>query len=162
MAINVVPDQTADLCPDQSVRKHSIITVCTFQFFQRGSSGLICGQQCTCGFRQPNLSTLRNVKTFRHWAGTLLELCKVFWLRCFRHKSSTSCFIVTLGPARSVVCTVRLIFRRPRVRSSGPAPSFVGIWSWNNLYDQSLPTANSKRTVASYRRKDVYFVLVNH
>ena len=34
---------------------------------------------------------------------------------------------------------------RSRVWSSGPAPSFVEIWSWNYFYSHSLPTAYSSR-----------------
>ena len=49
------------------------------------------------------------------------------------------------GPARSVWCAVRLVFGRSRVRSSGPAPSFVEIWSWNNFNGHSLPTADSRK-----------------
>ena len=55
-----------------------------------------------------------------------------------------------VGPARSVRCAVRLVFRRSRIQSSGLAPSFVKIWSWNNLYDHSLPTADSSSAVVGY------------
>ena len=45
-----------------------------------------------------------------------------------------------VGRTLSVGCAVRLVFRRLRVRFSGPAPSFVKIWSWNNFYGHSLPS----------------------
>ena len=44
---------------------------------------------------------------------------------------------------------------------SGPAIFFRWDWSWNHFYGHPLPTAESSRAVASYWRKDVYFVLVN-
>ena len=64
------------------------------------------------------------------------------------------------GPTRPVTCAVWLVFRL-RVRSSGPAPSFIEIWSWNNFYGHSLPTADSSRTVVSYCPKYGGLVLVN-
>ena len=66
-----------------------------------------------------------------------------------------SVFPVTtiVGPAKSVGCAVRLVFRGSQVRFSGPAPSFAEILSWNNFYDHSLPTADSRSAVVSYWRK---------
>ena len=49
------------------------------------------------------------------------------------------------GGARSVGCAVRLVFRRLRVQSYGPAPSF--------FYSHSLPFADSSRAVVSYWQK---------
>ena len=46
------------------------------------------------------------------------------------------------------------------MRSSDPAPSFVDIWSRNNFYGNSLPTADSSRAIVSYWRKYIH-VLVN-
>ena len=39
--------------------------------------------------------------------------------------------------------------------------SFVEIWSWNNFYSHSVPTADSSRTVVRYWQKYGYLVLVN-
>ena len=64
------------------------------------------------------------------------------------------------GPDRSVGCAVRLVFRRSWVRSSGPAPSFVEIWSWNNFYGHSLPTADSSRAVVSYWRRYGHYTII--
>ena len=51
----------------------------------------------------------------------------------------------------SLVCgAYRLLSRRPRVRSSRPAHSFVEILRY------SLPCADSKRAVVSYWRKSMY------
>ena len=65
------------------------------------------------------------------------------------------------GPGSSVECTSawHADFRRfnPRVRQH----SFVKIWSWNNFYGHSRPTADSSRTVVSYWQKNVHLALVN-
>ena len=67
--------------------------------------------------------------------------------------------ICSAGPARSVGCAIRLVFRRSQVRSSGQAQSFVEIWSWNNFYGHSLPTADSSKAVVSYWRKYGQYLL---
>ena len=54
--------------------------------------------------------------------------------------------------ASTVGCAYRQISRRSRVRSSCPA---------NPFYNHSLPSADSRRAVVSYWRKNVYQVLVN-
>ena len=59
------------------------------------------------------------------------------------------------------VSQIRLVFMRSQVRSSGPAPSFVEIWSWNHFSGNSLPTADSSRPVVSYWQKYGHSVLVN-
>ena len=43
----------------------------------------------------------------------------------------------------------------------GPAASFVEIWTRNNFYGHSLPTADSSRAVVSYWRKYGHLVQVN-
>ena len=82
---------------------------------------------------------------FDHSTALLTDLTVFnFWLIiCFLSIKSET------GPARSVGYAVWLIFRKSRVRSSAPAPYFVEIWSWNNLYGHSLPTADSSRAGVS-------------
>ena len=87
----------------------------------------------------------------------------------FTHMISTCTYLTwagsnaEAGPARSFGCTVRLVFRRSRVRSSGPGPSFIEIWSQNNFYSHFLPTADLSRAVVSYWQTYMYghLVLVN-
>ena len=55
----------------------------------------------------------------------------------------------------------RLVIRRVWVRGSGPATFFRWDWSWNLFYGHSLPSADSRREVVSYLRKNVHWVLVN-
>ena len=56
---------------------------------------------------------------------------------------------------------IRLVVRKSRVQSSGPAPSFIEVWSWSNFYGHSLPTADSNKAVVSYWWKYGHLVLVN-
>ena len=43
----------------------------------------------------------------------------------------------------------------------GPVPLFHGDWSWNNFYDHSPLSADSRRVVVSYKGKYVHEVLDN-
>ena len=56
---------------------------------------------------------------------------------------------------------VRLACKPPRVRSQNLAQSSMEIWSWNYFYCHSLSSADSRRAVVSYWRKNVHQVLVN-
>ena len=60
------------------------------------------------------------------------------------------------GLGGSVGCAVRLETRRSRVQ---PPPRwatfFRGDWSWNIFYGHSLPSADSRRAVVSFLRKNV-------
>ena len=46
--------------------------------------------------------------------------------------------------------------KRPRVRSLRPADSFVETWSWKHFYGHSPSSADSRRVVVSYWRKNVH------
>ena len=48
---------------------------------------------------------------------------------------------------------VRLMIRRSRVQ---PPQGFVEIWSWNIFYGHSLPSADSRRAVVRFWRKNVH------
>ena len=52
-------------------------------------------------------------------------------------------------------------YRRAWVRGFGPATFFRWDWWWNLFYGLSLPSADSRREVVSYLRKNVHWVLVN-
>ena len=54
----------------------------------------------------------------------------------------------------------RLVFRRSRVRSSGPAAFVCRDGSRNHFYGHYLPTTDSSRAVVSYWRKDVHIILL--
>ena len=49
-----------------------------------------------------------------------------------------------------------LVCGRSRVRSSRPATFLRGDWSWNHFYIHSLPSADSRKAVVSYCRKNVH------
>ena len=59
---------------------------------------------------------------------------------------------------QSAQSNARPVLRRSRVRSSRPATFFCGDWSRNNFYGHSLPSADSRRAVVSYWRKNVHEV----
>ena len=61
------------------------------------------------------------------------------------------------GLGGSVRCAVRLETRRSRVQPPPrSATFFCGDWSWNIFYGHSLPSADSRRAVVSFWRKNVH------
>ena len=62
-----------------------------------------------------------------------------------------------LGWGGSVGCAVRLETRRLRVQPPPRSATFFrGDWSWNIFYGHSLPSADSRRAVVSFWRKNVH------
>ena len=56
-----------------------------------------------------------------------------------------------------VGCAVRLETRRSRVQPPPKSATFFrGEWSWNIFYGHSLPSADSRRAVVSFWRKNVH------
>ena len=61
------------------------------------------------------------------------------------------------GLGGSVGCAVRLETRRSWVQPPPRSATFFhGDWSWNIFYGHSLPSADSRRTVVSFWRKNVH------
>ena len=61
------------------------------------------------------------------------------------------------GLGGSVGCAVRLEIRRSRVQPPPRSATFFhGDWSWNIFYGHSLPSADSRRAVVSFWRKNVH------
>ena len=61
------------------------------------------------------------------------------------------------GLGSSVGCSVRLETRRSRVQPPPRSATFFhGDWSWNIFYGHSLPSADSRRAVVSFSRKNVH------
>ena len=57
----------------------------------------------------------------------------------------------------SVGCAVRLETRRSRVQPPPRSATFFrGDWSWNIFYGHSLPSADSRRAVISFWRKNAH------
>ena len=57
----------------------------------------------------------------------------------------------------SVGCAVRLEIRRSQVQPPPRSATFFhGDWSWNIFYGHSLPSADSRRAVVSFWRKNVH------
>ena len=74
-------------------------------------------------------------------------------------KKNTSCkyHMVIVGLGGSVGCAVRLETRRSQVQPPPRSATFFrGDWSWNIFYIHSLPSADSRRAVVSYWRKNVH------
>ena len=61
------------------------------------------------------------------------------------------------GLSGSVGCAVRLETRRSQVQPPPRSATFFrGDWSWNIFYGHSLPSADSRRAVVSFWRKNVH------
>ena len=67
------------------------------------------------------------------------------------------CYNITAGLGGSVGCVVRLETRRSRVQPPPRSATFFRRdWSWNIFYVHSLPSADSRRAVVSFWRKNVH------
>ena len=65
--------------------------------------------------------------------------------------------VAVAGLGGSVGCAVRLETRRSRVQPPPRSATFFrGDWSWNIFYGHSLPSADSRRAVVSFWRKNVH------
>ena len=61
------------------------------------------------------------------------------------------------GLGGSVGCPIRLETRRSRVKPPPRSATFFhGDWSWNIFYGHSLPSADSRRAIVSFWRKNVH------
>ena len=66
------------------------------------------------------------------------------------------CIYWMFGLDGSVRCTIRLETRRSRIQPPPRSATFFrGDWSWNIFYGHSLPSADSRRAVVSFWRKNV-------
>ena len=69
----------------------------------------------------------------------------------------TGILTCSAGLGGSVGCAVRLETRRSRVQPPPRSATFFrGDWSWNIFYGHSLPSADSRRAVVSFWRKNVH------
>ena len=65
--------------------------------------------------------------------------------------------LILAGLGGSVGCAVRLETKRSRVQPPPRSATFFrGDWSWNIFYGHSLPSADSRRAVVSFWRKNVH------
>ena len=90
------------------------------------------------------------------WGGKCKTECFQAWIfsaaaRAFLYKGYRA------GLGGSVECAVRLETRRSRVQPPPRSATFCrGDWSWNIFYGHSLPSADSRRAVVSFWRKNVH------
>ena len=86
------------------------------------------------------------------WQGAQCSL-----LECCLTETSHPRHFDMAGLGGSVGCAVRLETRRSRVQPPPRSATFFrGDWSWNIFYDHSLPSADSRRAVVSFWRKNVH------
>ena len=84
-----------------------------------------------------------------HLAQTFLRSKRFFRIVCTLPSDA--------GLGGSVGCAVRLETWRSRVQPPPrSATFFLGDWSWNIFYGHSLPSADSRRAVVSFWRKNVH------
>ena len=87
------------------------------------------------------------VKTFRNYTDEVSVA-----------KKGTSTYLTqNAGLSGSVGCAFRLETRRSRVQPPPRSATFFqGDWSWNIFYSHSLPSADSRKAVVSFWRKNVH------
>ena len=87
--------------------------------------------------------------------------------RCNQFKMLTLFFLwflyiyIAAGFGSSVGCALDWWSGGREFEAPVPATFFRWDWSWNLFYGHSLPSADSRREVVSYLRKNVHWVLVN-
>ena len=133
------------------------------------SSGPVVQVPCPSGHtvtgRFYKNSVLKKVKEFynkkrqsKGWSGVHLLHDNASSHKCEVVKSflaSENVKVLNLGG--SVGCAVRLETRRSRVQPPPRSATFFsGDWSWNIFYGHSLPSADSRRAVVSFWRKNVH------
>ena len=97
----------------------------------------------------PNAQAYLNPGHAHMSAGTVLTL-RCWWLEARRQD-------VSAGLGGSVGCAVRLETRTSRVQPPPRSATFFrGDWSSNIFYGHSLPSADSRRAVVSFWRKNVH------
>ena len=105
--------------------------------------------------RRCNVMTLH-----RHWGDVIFTSC-ARWVRCGYLLETPQALLMSIttyaGLGGSVGCAVRLETRRSRVQPPPRSATFFrGDWSWNIFYGHSLPSADSRRAVVSFWRKNVH------
>ena len=76
------------------------------------------------------------------------------WVICPCHMHQGT---LDAGLGGSVGCAIQLETRRSRVQPPPRSATFFhGDWSWNIFYGHSLPSADSRRAVVSFWRKNVH------
>ena len=88
---------------------------------------------------------------FKHFRNVILHILIFTLISTFFY------MVQCAGLGGSVGCAVRLETRRSRVQPPPRSATFFrGDWSWNIFYGHSLPSADSKRAVVSFWRKNVH------
>ena len=111
----------------------------------------LCETFCSCNFPE-------SMRKWGPFALSIGEKHSVWRVRFMAH-----CILYCVyghsgaGLGGSVGCAVRLETRRSRVQPPPRSATFFrGDWSWNIFYGHSLPSADSRRAVVSFWRKNVH------
>ena len=149
--------QTAQTRPRLLV---SVWSGCTlFAYFLRGMNVL------SWEVILSKLSLLQEMKKIRYSNFSTWKLCLYMCIVCFNAyvviKIQFHLFRVSIvyeaGLGGSVGYAVRLETRRSRVQPPPRSATFFrGDWSWNIFYGHSLPSADTRRAVVSFWRKNVH------
>ena len=90
-------------------------------------------------------------------AGRGIQLIAVWRFIAQNLSLSSLLYLCMAGLGGSVGCAVRLEIRRSCVQPPPRSATFLrGDWSWNIFYGHSLPSADSRRAVVSFWRKNVH------
>ena len=88
------------------------------------------------------------------WPNSTLDMTLFMTRMC---SNDMKLFHQKSGLGGSVGCAVRLETRRSQIQSPPRSATFFrGDWSWNIFYGHSLPSADSRRAVVSFWRKNVH------
>ena len=88
-----------------------------------------------------------------NWSGSALFVIQ--YVNLYQQWGSSK--LIGVGLGGSVGCAIRLETRRSWVQPlQRSATFFRGDWSWNIFYGHSLPSADSRRAVVSFWRKNVH------
>ena len=100
------------------------------------------------------------ISTCRKYWMSLIHFLIPYLPQIFEHLTLYLIFLLNIqqaGLGGSVGCAVRLETRRSRVQPPPRSATFFrGDWSWNIFYGHSLPSADSRRAVVSFWRKNVH------
>ena len=102
----------------------------------------------TCPVLANSVDTDQLASSEANWSGSALFV--INYVNFYQKPGSA-------GLGGSVGCAVRLETRRSRVQPPPRSATFFrGDWSWNIFYGHSLPSADSRRAVVSFWRKNVH------
>ena len=135
----------------------SIDTFYSIQWFWQRTAKTLIRLRMRAFWSGPSLSA-HALGTFSLGAARIICSFFLSW-KCltFQVKTPRSDLDLDAGLGGSVGCAVRLETRKSRVQPPPRSATFFRRdWSWNIFYGHSLPSADSRRAVVSFWRKNVH------